>query len=100
MPPATHSARVLGMKPNNVPRTNGDDLREAIVAHVHRYQPRLLTEGQMRTMLGGIRVDVLRAEPTSPAIAGNWMPVGCRFVDDSALPSGGSFADALMPAKA
>ena len=72
---------------------------EAIVSHVMKYNSRLLTKEQSATMLGDIRVAVLSAQPTSEAIAGNWLSVVSRFVVDVALPSGGSFAETLTPAK-
>ena len=87
------------MTTNNAPKTPSDDLREAIANHVHRYRPRLLTEDQAQTMLADIRAAVLRAEPTLPTIAGNWMSVVCRFIADTALPSGGSLVKVLTPAK-
>lgn len=87
------------MTTHNAPRPELDDPTDAIAAHVHRYRSRLLSEGQASTMLEDIRIAVLRAAPTSPPIAGNWMSIACRFIADSAPAVGGSFDALFTPAK-
>lgn len=72
-----------------------EDTLDDIVAHVLRYNPRLLSAAQRDSMLDDIRVAVLKAEPTTRYVAGNMLSVLCTFVSQSTPTSGARLADCL-----
>ncbi len=80
------------------PRTP-DDLADEIAAHVARYRPRLLSGSQSEALLAEIRSAVLRAEPPTVSVAGNWLSILCRYVADVAPSVETRLSHVLTPVK-
>jgi integrase len=75
-------------------------VKDQIASHVERYQPRMLSAGQRTTMLEDIRTAVVRANPPTREVAGNWLSIVCRFVADTVPLAGGNLQDHLNSAEA
>lgn len=72
-----------------------ENRRDEIVAHVLRYNPQRLSEGQRNTMLDDIRIAVLKAEPTTKYVAGNMLSAVSTFIAQSTPPEGARFAESF-----
>ena len=69
-----------------------------VTERIKCYQGKLLSPGQKATMLDDIKAAVLRAEPPSADVGGNWLSIVCRLVADVSPAAGGDLSTFLTHA--